>query len=462
MEEIINRIRIANLFRKSDKISNKNSDENDTSTTDIEAGEEDFFHGFIGKNARMSICSTTINNNNNLLVDDTKRDSISEVPTKVNSFIDPGSGDDENESNWKIPIDTFSSKKQVIKKYKSKRICSYYKAQNELIETFEGIQMGIDDANDNFNKQKYLRRQVSVLLQVSFIANLTLLIVKFVAVEESGSISVISSLVESGMDLTAGIIIWCTTKAMKNQDRYRYPQGKTKLEPIAIVIISALMAMASLLLIKESITKLIMIALYPDYSTPNYDLVTIVITVTTVVVKLVLYFVCRRVMAPLCQALSEDHRNDAMSNTVVVICGYIGSEQMRQNTEIYSLAYVDPIGAILISIYIACIWLKIGYEQITLLTGHTANPVVLKKLAWLALNHSKDIKYIDTLRAFHFGTNFLVELDIVLPEDMKLRRAHDIGEALQQKLEKLPEVERAFVHLDYEYEHSPHIEHKIV
>lgn len=45
---------------------------------------------------------------------------------------------------------------------------------------------------------------------------------------------------------------------------------------------------------------------------------------------------------------------------------------------------------------------------------------------------------------------------------MTLKEAHDIGEPLQQKLESLPEVERAFVHLDYEFEHRPSDEHKQV
>lgn len=55
-----------------------------------------------------------------------------------------------------------------------------------------------------------------------------------------------------------------------------------------------------------------------------------------------------------------------------------------------------------------------------------------------------------------------MEVDIVLPEEMNLREAHNIGEALQSKLEKLEEVERAFVHLDFEREHHPSSEHKVV
>jgi divalent metal cation (Fe/Co/Zn/Cd) transporter len=50
-------------------------------------------------------------------------------------------------------------------------------------------------------------------------------------------------------------------------------------------------------------------------------------------------------------------------------------------------------------------------------------------------------------------------VDIELPEDMSLREAHDIGESLQNKLEALTEVERAYVHLDYESSHTP--EHTI-
>ena len=50
----------------------------------------------------------------------------------------------------------------------------------------------------------------------------------------------------------------------------------------------------------------------------------------------------------------------------------------------------------------------------------------------------------------------------MLPEDMSLKEAHNIGETLQQKLEKFQLVERAFVHLDYEVDHNPADEHKVI
>lgn len=55
----------------------------------------------------------------------------------------------------------------------------------------------------------------------------------------------------------------------------------------------------------------------------------------------------------------------------------------------------------------------------------------------------------------------MVEVHIVLDENMRLKEAHDISESLQNAIESLPEVERAFVHADYEFEHKATDEHKI-
>jgi hypothetical protein len=41
-----------------------------------------------------------------------------------------------------------------------------------------------------------------------------------------------------------------------------------------------------------------------------------------------------------------------------------------------------------------------------------------------------------------------------------LQESHDVSQTLQRKLEGLADVERAFVHVDYEQEHNVHEEHK--
>lgn len=111
-----------------------------------------------------------------------------------------------------------------------------------------------------------------------------------------------------------------------------------------------------------------------------------------------------------------------------------------------------------IALYTITTWAKTVIENVWSLIGRTAPPDFLAKLTYLIWNHDREIKHIDTVRAYTFGCHYFVEVDIVLPEDMMLNQAHNIGEMLQEKLEQLPEVERAFVHIDFEYTHRP--EHK--
>lgn len=71
------------------------------------------------------------------------------------------------------------------------------------------------------------------------------------------------------------------------------------------------------------------------------------------------------------------------------------------------------------------------------------------------MTHSPAIKQIDTVRAYHSGPRLIVEVDVVMDADDSLRNTHDVAEELQMKLESLPHVERAYVHVDYETSHAP-------
>jgi len=72
-----------------------------------------------------------------------------------------------------------------------------------------------------------------------------------------------------------------------------------------------------------------------------------------------------------------------------------------------------------------------------------------------AMTFNAAIKQIDTCRIYHSGPNYFVEIDIVMDGDMPLWRAHDIAQDLQDQIEKLPDVDRCFVHIDHETDHKP-------
>lgn len=51
--------------------------------------------------------------------------------------------------------------------------------------------------------------------------------------------------------------------------------------------------------------------------------------------------------------------------------------------------------------------------------------------------------------------DYFVEVDIVMDGSTPLWKAHDVSQQLQDKIEVLPNVERAFVHVDHEWTHVP-------
>lgn len=94
------------------------------------------------------------------------------------------------------------------------------------------------------------------------------------------------------------------------------------------------------------------------------------------------------------------------------------------------------------------------------MTGQAASVDDIKQLTYMAYRFSTKIVAIETVRAYYNGDRCVAEVDIVLPPECPLREAHDVGEALQDALELLDNVERAFVHLDFTSEHQ--IEHRRV
>ena len=70
-----------------------------------------------------------------------------------------------------------------------------------------------------------------------------------------------------------------------------------------------------------------------------------------------------------------------------------------------------------------------------------------------------DSMLVDVCRAYHFGPKFLVELEVVLPKNTLLFESHDLGMELQYEIESREEVERCFVHIDYEQ--RPYDEHVV-
>lgn len=58
----------------------------------------------------------------------------------------------------------------------------------------------------------------------------------------SGSLSIVASALDSLLDLLAGAILWFTKWSMQDHNKYKYPIGKSRVQPVGIVVFAAVMA----------------------------------------------------------------------------------------------------------------------------------------------------------------------------------------------------------------------------
>jgi hypothetical protein len=82
------------------------------------------------------------------------------------------------------------------------------------------------------------------------------------------------------------------------------------------------------------------------------------------------------------------------------------------------------------------------------LVGRASEPQFLEKYRTMGNNFHEQM-LVDIVRAYHYGSRYLVEIEVIHPADMRVKESHDIALGLQMALEQEPEVERCFVHVDY-------------
>lgn len=366
------------------------------------------------------------------------------APEEVNPLVPP----EDLRASIRTHAEISSQKKKVQK---------FYRLQNERIHGYLDMHKHHHEQRDGYRAvspphSRSVRRAVSI----SFACNIILFLLKTFAAVWSLSLALIASTVDSFLDLLSGAILFLTERAGKQRDPYKYPQGKSRMEPIGIIVFCAAMGMAALQLLNESIQYIIEGLTNEPYGV-NMDAISITAFSVTLAVKLALYLYARWVLknnpdSSIVEALMQDHRNDLVTNTLGFVAAVLASWNVK-------LWFLDPIAASILALFIFITWVNTALEQIGNLIGKSAPAEFIGRLTYLAASHDRRIARVDKVLAYHFGIRYLCEIDIVLAPDLPLKIAHDIGESLEIEIEALDEVERAFVHLDFESTHKP--EHKI-
>ncbi|KAJ3801203.1 CDF-like metal transporter [Lentinula aff. detonsa] len=262
---------------------------------------------------------------------------------------------------------------------------------------------------------------------------------------------IVATGIDSIFDIGSNVLLWYLHRKATRLDINKWPVGGARLENIGNIVYGFLMGAVNLVVMVESVRDLV--THNPDSNTNTFHLPSIIAVAAALGVKVLLFFYCLslRKRSSQVHVLWEDHRNDIFLNGFGVLMS-AGGSKLRW--------WLDPTGAVIIGVGILLTWGRTIYREFELLAGKSAPNEFLKLLTYNAMTFSEDIEKVDTVRAYHSGSQYFVEVDIVMNSNTPLWKAHDASQLLQDLIEALPNVERAFVHVDHEATHTP--EHRKV
>ncbi|CZT49233.1 related to cation diffusion facilitator 10 [Rhynchosporium secalis] len=331
---------------------------------------------------------------------------------------------------------------------KARQIQKFYETQNENIERM--LKPVEDHCADAKAEEKDDRVKFQIAVYGSFGANIILAALQIYGAVTSGSLSLITTMADSVFDPMSNITLILTNRAVKRVDPNRFPSGKARLETVGNIVFCFIMTTVSAILIAFSCREL---SVPPENDLKKFHLPSVIAVATAFVTKLALFLYCWALKDKYSQIniLWQDHRNDLLINGFGILTS-VGGSKLKW--------WLDPMGAIIISCIITSVWLHTAFSEFLLLVGVTASVETQQLITYVCLTHSPEIEGIDTVRVYHSGPRLIAEVDVVMNASSSLRDTHDVAEELQIKLESLPDVERAYVHVDYETTHKPEHAHK--
>lgn len=252
---------------------------------------------------------------------------------------------------------------------KARKLQGFYESQNENIERLlRPVDEHVRLAKE-FDGENHLKFQIAV--QGSFAANVTLAGLQLYAAISSGSLSLFTTMADALFDPMSNLTLIVCNRAVQSVDSRKFPSGKARIETAGNIVFCFLMTAVSFILIVLSAQE---IATHKagdkaqggDGNTKRLHLPSVIVVAIAFVVKLALFLYCwalRKVYSQI-HILWEDHRNDLFINGFGLLTS-IGGSKLKW--------WIDPMGAIILSVLIATLWLRTAYSEFQLLIGVTAD-----------------------------------------------------------------------------------------
>jgi ferrous-iron efflux pump FieF len=271
-----------------------------------------------------------------------------------------------------------------------------------------------------------------------------LISVKFAAWLETGSVALLSSLVDSLLDAAASLVTLVAVRhAMSPADReHRFGHGKA--EPLAVLGQSAFITGSAMLLLAEAVRRLI--SPVPVENAPAGIAVMIFSIVVTIGLVLFQRHVVRRTGSIAITADELHYRSDVVLNLSVIAALVLGGA--------LDLPILDPLFGAAIGVWIVYSAVRLARLSLFQLMDHELPDDEREKIRAIAQSHP-EVAAAHDLRTRIAGPTAFIQLHIEMDGAMSLIRAHEISDEVEAKLRAAYPNAEIIIHQDPEGVEEP-------
>ena len=285
------------------------------------------------------------------------------------------------------------------------------------------------------------QRIVNKMSLMGILGNVALAAFKLTAgiIGESGAM--VSDAAHSLSDVVATLIAYIGVRLSRQEEDANHPYGHERLECVASLILSLILAGTGIGVGYSGIRKLFLVHETPEIPT----LLPLIAAVVSIVVKEGMFrytmHYARKLDSSAFKADAWHHRSDAMSS----VGAFAGIGLARLGFPI-----MDPIAGLVIAVLILKVAFDIFKDAIAKMLDTSVGKDFERSVRKF-IEEQPDVRHIDVLRTRQFGNRIYVDLEIAVRRDMSLVEAHNIAENVHRNVEKeFPNVKHIMIHVNPE------------
>ncbi len=283
-----------------------------------------------------------------------------------------------------------------------------------------------------------ITREKLNVARLSVLSNTLLVVSKLAVGILSGSVSVISEGIHSGLDLLAAVIAYFSVRAAGRPPDKDHQFGHGKIENLSGYIEASLIFFAAALIVHESIDKLI--------KRTGVELIELGLVVMVISIGLNL-FVSRRLMKVARKYHSAALEADALHLTTDVYTS-LGVLIGLGLVKVTGWTIIDPIAAMLVALLIIIAAYRLSRKSVRDLVDVKLTDEEENSIRRIMEAHTAEFIGFHEMRTRRAGNTRFIDLHLVVHNKTRVDAAHDLAEHLEEELVKVFPGSQVMIHIE--------------